>query len=226
MFAPIVSVGAVMGLSSACAISAASDAATEVESITADATTLADLLPSSDDVPCSTCELVKPDPVAVVARIPQKSPEVEPQNKVSDATADFVELPENAAVAASAPGAVPLDAPRCEGISAYIITVFDNAKHSVASLTSDPRRQAIRRREGQMFGEHRVAKIDFNRRNMSSAVWLESDAGLCQVLLRESHPQREKINRAALRRQERQARKLRQKIKKRKKKNKRNRKRR
>lgn len=218
LFAPIALVGVVMGVASACAVSTASDAVTEVKALTEDAATLASLLPSADIVPCTTCESSGSDAHAVIAPGPRKPPAIESDKTEGGVTPASIEPPERAAVAAPRREGIPLDAPRCDGISAYIITVFEKAKHSVASLSSDPQRQAIRRREGQMFGEYRVAKIDFNRRKMSSAVWLENDAGLCQVLLRDDHPKREKINRAAVRRQERKARRLRLKRKRRNKK--------
>jgi hypothetical protein len=68
-----------------------------------------------------------------------------------------------------------------------------------------------------MFGEYRVLKIDYNPRYFSSAVWLEADSTVCQVLLRDEHPVRERISAKAARRHARAAKKARAKAKKRRK---------
>lgn len=203
-FTPILAAGAVIGLASACAISTANNAATEVSQISQDVASFVDLLPNSDNTPCETCGETPPaSPVT-----PEPPREVQPKRKVSPPPSPPIEGSVQRAGAVSIGASLTqfdlLTAPRCEGIAAYIITVFDKSKHSVASLSSDPMRQAVRRREGQMFGEYRVAKIGLNRRKMSSAVWLESDAGICQVLLRDDHPKRERLIDAAMRSRERQ----------------------
>jgi hypothetical protein len=90
-----------------------------------------------------------------------------------------------------------LDAPRCAGISAYIISAFERSENSVATLSTDPRRLGRQRRVGEKFGEYRVIRIDYNARRMSSAVWLTKDSEVCQVLLRAEHPVRERLQRKA-----------------------------
>ena len=99
-----------------------------------------------------------------------------------------------------------LTAPPCEGISAYIISVFEDPKDSRATLSTDPNDQGVRRRVGQLFGDHRVIAIDYNPRRMSSAVWLARGREVCQVLLRRDHPVRER-QKALARKRAREAKK-------------------
>ncbi len=115
----------------------------------------------------------------------------------------------------------PLNAPRCDGIYAYIITTFEDSAHSVATLSTAPRSQGNLRRVGQKFGEYRVVRIDYNRRYMSSAVWLEADLKVCQVLLRDDHPVRERLIARSQKAQRKQARRERKKKRKRKRRKKR-----
>jgi hypothetical protein len=142
-FAPILTVGAVIGLASACAISTAGNAASEVTQISKDAASFVALLPNSDNGPCETCEEYLP-PAPVAPQKPAKSQSKSEATGAPSSVGGSVEGAEPAIVAAPQRAHYPLNAPPCEGIAAYIITVFDKSEHSVASLSSDPKRQASR----------------------------------------------------------------------------------
>jgi hypothetical protein len=105
------------------------------------------------------------------------------------------------------PQLVPsLTAPPCEEISAYIITVFEDPQYSRATLSINPKTSGAPRWVGQTFGNHRVIAIDYNARSMSSAVWLAQGDEVCQVLLRDRHPVRERLQENALRKRSKVAR--------------------
>jgi len=123
----------------------------------------------------------------------------------TSATAPVTEAEQTAARLLSP--SIGLAAPRCEGIYVYIVSAFDDPAHSVATLTTRPKKAGKRVWVGQMFGEYRVLKIDYNPRYFSSAVWLEADSTVCQVLLRDDHPVRERYSAKAAKRNAKAAKK-------------------
>lgn len=110
-----------------------------------------------------------------------------------------------------------LAAPPCEDVYVYIVTVFENRGQSVATLSFDPKQSGRQRRIGQRFGEYEVVDIRYNPRRMSSAVWLAKGQEVCQAMLRDEHPVRERLQRSAARREELERAKQRKRSKKRKK---------
>ncbi len=235
LIAPALFFGAVTGLASSCASSVAGAAAEQVSSSAGDAAMVAAILPSDappkstssgkagaripsplSSVPSptlspssisSTQGASKPRPTSDASSEPnQASPlplvEVQQENTGSHPGTGSRDTEER--LASRRPG--PRDAPVCPGISAFIITVFEDPRYSVATLSTDPRKQGTRRRIGQEYGTYQVIDIAFNRRHMSSAVWLARGDEVCQVRLREEHPRRERVQSAAVRKYQRKAR--------------------
>lgn len=219
LLAPVLIFGVCTGLLSACAASAASHAAEKVGSSMETASTYAGILPSSTDSVCASCEnnqveillppqVTPPSSASSKDSTPEESPsdehEVAPEpTSDSDTETDSFETEPVVSTPTRMPAA--LDAPLCPGISAYIISDFEDPRYSIATLSSDPKSQGTRRRIGQEYGEYRVIEIAFNRRHMSSAVWLQRDDLVCQVQLREDHPKRERAQFVAVRRYQRKA---------------------
>ncbi len=77
----------------------------------------------------------------------------------------------------------PLVAQDCEGIHADIITESTDPSWSVAALTGKGESAPKLRRVGDEVSGLKVAYIGYNLSEESPAVWLTSDAELCEVLL-------------------------------------------
>lgn len=174
-------------------------------------------VPPSPEIPPSL-PLGRKVPVALV---PHPAPDSgvhpvrkggDPKRPISVAVSAPAE-PETPAASAFLPR-IGLAVPRCEGIYVYIVSAFDDPAHSVATLATNPKKPGKRVWVGQMFGEYRVLKIDYNQRYFSSAVWLEVDSAVCQVLLRDDHPIREGFSAKAARRKASASKKARAKAKK------------
>lgn len=76
----------------------------------------------------------------------------------------------------------PLGASDCSGVAVHIVTESPDPSWSVAVLQAQGEESQLRR-VGDEVGEQQVAYIGFNPRRNSPAVWLVSDASLCQALL-------------------------------------------
>jgi len=105
------------------------------------------------------------------------------------------------------------NAPACDDVYVYIVTTFDNPGDSVATLSLDEKNRGRQRRIGQRIGPYEVIAIGYNRSRFSSAVWLAQGKQVCQALVQDPNPVREKAQRAQLARE-----RARQKAKQRKKK--------
>lgn len=77
----------------------------------------------------------------------------------------------------------PLTAPRCDGISAVIVTESSDPIWSVAALRGQGEEVATLMRVGDRLGDREVAFIGYNAVQASPAVWLTNATSLCQVLL-------------------------------------------
>lgn len=97
------------------------------------------------------------------------------------------------------------DAPLCDGVHVYIVSAFENPSDSVATLALDPKKRGRQRRVGQRLGPYEVIAIGYSPSHVSSAVWLAREGKVCQALMRDVNPIREK----ALQRQVRRAAKTR-----------------
>ncbi len=77
----------------------------------------------------------------------------------------------------------PLVAQDCEGIHADIVTESTDPSWSVAALTGKGETAPKLRRVGDEVSGMKVVYIGYNSSEESPAVWLTSDAELCEVLL-------------------------------------------
>lgn len=94
-----------------------------------------------------------------------------------------------------------LDAPRCENVYAYIVSIFPDPESNIATLASSKNGRGGGRRVGARVGDYRVIAIGENAPRQSSAVWLSRNGEVCQVLLRDDNPVRQKaVKRARQRR--------------------------
>lgn len=84
------------------------------------------------------------------------------------------------------------DAPSCDDVYVYIVSIFERARDSVATLALDPQARGRPRRVGQRLGRYEVIGIGYNASRVSSAVWLKDGNRVCQALVRDAHPVREK----------------------------------
>lgn len=84
------------------------------------------------------------------------------------------------------------DAPTCDDVYVYIVSIFENVKDSVATLALDAKARGRPRRVGQRLGRYEVIGIGYNADRVSSAVWLAEGGRVCQALVRAAHPVRKK----------------------------------
>ena len=92
------------------------------------------------------------------------------------------------------------DAPTCDGVHVYIVSAFENPSDSVATLALDAKQRGRQRRVGQRLGPYEVIAIGYNPSRVSSAVWLAQGNRVCQALVRDVNPVREKARQRQLRR--------------------------
>lgn len=84
------------------------------------------------------------------------------------------------------------DAPTCDDVYVYIVSIFENVGDSVATLALDASGRGRPRRVGQRVGRYEVIGIGYNASRVSSAVWLAEGSRVCQALVRDANPVREK----------------------------------
>jgi len=84
----------------------------------------------------------------------------------------------------------PLAAPDCEQLDVYSTMESSDPSWSSAVIQGEKELHGRVRRPGDRVDGRRVVFIGFNPRVRSPAVWLESDAGLCQSILFDGKPRR------------------------------------
>lgn len=84
------------------------------------------------------------------------------------------------------------DAPTCDDVYVYIVSIFENIRDSVATLALNANERGRQRRVGQRLGRYDVIGIGYNASRVSSAVWLAEGNRVCQALVRDVNPVREK----------------------------------
>lgn len=84
------------------------------------------------------------------------------------------------------------DAPTCQDVYVYIVSIFENVGDSVATLALDANKRGRQRRVGQWLGRYEIVGIGYNASRVSSAVWLAEGSRVCQALVRDANPVREK----------------------------------
>ncbi len=85
-----------------------------------------------------------------------------------------------------------LDAPRCEDVYVYVVSLFSDPADNMATMARGRNARGRTKRIGAHVGDWRVIAIGSNRKLFSSAVWLERDGSVCQALLRDDNPVRER----------------------------------
>lgn len=84
------------------------------------------------------------------------------------------------------------DAPTCNDVYVYIVSIFENVADSMATLALDAKERGRPRRVGQRLGRYEIIGIGYNASRVSSAVWLAEGSRVCQALVRAANPVREK----------------------------------
>ncbi|HEY6725913.1 MAG TPA: hypothetical protein VI197_17890 [Polyangiaceae bacterium] len=85
-----------------------------------------------------------------------------------------------------------MDAPSCDDVYVYIVSIFENIGDSVATLALGAKQRGRPRRIGQRLGRYEVIGIGYNASRVSSAVWLAEGSRVCQALVRDANPLRER----------------------------------